>query len=148
MRPGLAEPSRRFPHFSLFAPFFLCFSPIFPASGQGRRILINFKPRQRAPSALYAAGPKGGALPFFANSGANFSGVAMSESHELPAGATRGPIVSACEDRQTRETHPVEGPCPLCGKIQEYFSDELVQKERLRCRDCRGEFDPASFKPA
>lgn len=72
----------------------------------------------------------------------------MPEGNDLPAGATRGPIVSGCEDRQTRDNRPLEGPCPLCGKIQEYFSDELIQKERLRCRDCRGEFDVKSFIPA
>jgi hypothetical protein len=35
------------------------------------------------------------------------------------------PLVSACQDRQTREPRPVEGPCPLCGAIQEYWNDEI-----------------------
>lgn len=59
-----------------------------------------------------------------------------------------GTIISACEDRQTREVRAVEGPCPLCGKIQEYFSDELRTKEQLRCYDCRELFSTDEFKKA
>ena len=56
-----------------------------------------------------------------------------------------GTIISACEEQQTREVKAVEGPCPLCGKIQEYFSDELRTKERLRCYDCKQTFDTELF---
>jgi hypothetical protein len=70
----------------------------------------------------------------------------MAENHDLPAGSQQGPIVSACKDRQTREVQAMEGPCPLCGKIQELFSDELLQKEQLRCRDCRELFSVDAFR--
>ncbi len=68
----------------------------------------------------------------------------MNNEQDL-GGAARGPIVSACEDRQTREVVSVEGPCPLCGKTQEYFSDELRTKEKLRCADCKQYFDVSLF---
>ncbi len=69
----------------------------------------------------------------------------MSNEHDYD-GAGRGPIVSACEDRQTREVQSVEGPCPLCGQIQEYFSDELRLKDKLRCASCKEYFDTETFK--
>ncbi|MDR1871736.1 MAG: hypothetical protein LBS60_07440 [Deltaproteobacteria bacterium] len=72
----------------------------------------------------------------------------MPEDYDLPAGATEGPIVSACADRQTREVRIVEGPCPLCGQTQEYFTDELRDKEQVRCHSCKEYFNPALFKPS
>ncbi|MDR1677379.1 MAG: hypothetical protein LBS44_03205 [Deltaproteobacteria bacterium] len=53
---------------------------------------------------------------------------------------------SACEDNHSRAVHPVEGPCPLCGSIQEYFSDELRTQETLRCSSCKERFSTDLFK--
>ncbi len=72
----------------------------------------------------------------------------MNHEHDLGGDDRTGTIISACEDRQTREVRAVEGPCPLCGRIQEYFSDELRTKEQLRCYDCKERFDVALFKEA
>jgi len=71
----------------------------------------------------------------------------MHDNQELGDGRPGG-IISACEEQQTREVRAVEAPCPLCGKIQEYFSDELRTKERLRCYDCRETFDVGTFRKA
>ncbi|MDR0622739.1 MAG: hypothetical protein LBJ61_12845 [Deltaproteobacteria bacterium] len=65
----------------------------------------------------------------------------MANEEGIPGSGIQGPIVSACADRQTREIKIVEGPCPLCGGLQEYFSDELLTKNELRCRDCGGLFE-------
>jgi len=72
----------------------------------------------------------------------------MSEEHDLGGDAKSGTLISACEEKQTREVRAVEAPCPLCGKTQEYFSDELRTKEQLRCYDCKELFDTALFKKA
>lgn len=70
----------------------------------------------------------------------------MASEEGIPGSGISGPIVSACADRQTREVKIIEGPCPLCGVLQEYFSDELAEKEQLRCHDCREHFDTALFR--
>lgn len=62
--------------------------------------------------------------------------------------AKQGTLISACEEQQTREVKAVEAPCPLCGEIQEYFSDELRTKEQLRCYHCKQLFDTELFKKA
>ncbi|UQZ90322.1 hypothetical protein C4J81_14360 [Deltaproteobacteria bacterium Smac51] len=72
----------------------------------------------------------------------------MSNEQDFVEDGKPGTIISACEDRQTREVKAIEGPCPLCGEIQEYFTDELRTKERLRCYDCKETFDVALFKEA
>ena len=59
-----------------------------------------------------------------------------------------GTIISACEEQQTREVRAVEAPCPLCGEIQEYFTDELRTKDQLRCYSCKELFDTELFRKA
>jgi hypothetical protein len=68
----------------------------------------------------------------------------MSEFQDF-GGDRPGGLISACEEQQSREVRPVEGPCPLCGKIQEYFSDELRTKDQLRCYDCKEVFATQLF---
>ena len=70
----------------------------------------------------------------------------MANEEGIPGSGIQGPIVSACADRQTREVRTVEGPCPLCGAVQEYFSDEVLSKDQLRCLDCRGVFEAEPFR--
>lgn len=70
----------------------------------------------------------------------------MREDQDFGGDAKHGALTSACEEMQTRAVHPIEAPCPLCGEIQEYFSDELRTKEQLRCYDCKEIFDTALFK--
>lgn len=72
----------------------------------------------------------------------------MREDQDLGGDAKQGTIISACEEQQTREIKAVEAPCPLCGEIKEYFSDELRTKEHLRCYDCKEVFEVALFKKA
>lgn len=72
----------------------------------------------------------------------------MREDQDFGGDAKQGTIISACEEQQTREVRAVEAPCPLCGEIQEYFTDELRTKERLRCYDCKETFDAEVFKKA
>ena len=57
-----------------------------------------------------------------------------------------GPIVAGCHDSQSRGVKPIEAPCPLCGEIQEFFSDELRTKEQVRCYDCKELFDTAVYR--
>lgn len=54
----------------------------------------------------------------------------------------------SCHDQQSREIYPVEAPCPLCGKMQEYFNDELRTKELLRCFSCKKIFEADLFREA
>lgn len=70
----------------------------------------------------------------------------MRDDQDFGGDAQSGTLISACEERQTREVRAVESPCPLCGKIQEYFTDELRTKEQLRCYDCKALFDTELFK--
>ena len=72
----------------------------------------------------------------------------MKEDKNFGGDAKQGTIISACEEQQSREVKPIEAPCPLCGKIQEYFNDELRTKETLRCYDCKEIFDVKLFKKA
>lgn len=72
----------------------------------------------------------------------------MREDQDFGGDAQQGTIISACEEQQTREVKPIEAPCPLCGEIQEYFTDELRTKEKLRCYDCKELFDVELFKKA
>ena len=72
----------------------------------------------------------------------------MRDDQDFGGDAKPGAIISACEEQQTREIKAYEAPCPLCGEIQEFFSDELRTKEQLRCHDCREFFDAALFKKA
>lgn len=72
----------------------------------------------------------------------------MRDDQDFGGDAKQSAIISACEEQQTREVKAVEAPCPLCGEIQEYFSDELRTKEQLRCYDCRELFDTTLFKKA
>lgn len=65
----------------------------------------------------------------------------MKEEQKFDVESISGPIVSACTDKQSREVHAFEVPCPFCGKLQEYFTDELRTKERLRCYDCKEYID-------
>lgn len=53
-----------------------------------------------------------------------------------------------CEDQHSREIYTVEAPCPLCGEMQEYFSDELRTKEVLRCFSCKARFETQLFRKA
>lgn len=69
----------------------------------------------------------------------------MSEHQDL-GNAKSGSIISACEEQQSREVRAVEGPCPLCGQMQEYFTDELRTKEQLRCYSCKELFPVDMFK--
>ncbi|MDR1296325.1 MAG: hypothetical protein LBO05_02920 [Deltaproteobacteria bacterium] len=69
----------------------------------------------------------------------------MTETSPNPNSGTAVPK-SACEDNHSRSVKPVEGPCPLCGAGLEFFSDELITKESLRCVSCRGRFDVDTFK--
>ncbi len=72
----------------------------------------------------------------------------MRDDQDFGGDVKQGTLISACEERQTREVKAVEAPCPLCGKIQEYFTDELRTKEQLRCGDCQQLFDAELFKKA
>lgn len=57
-------------------------------------------------------------------------------------------MTSGCEDQKTREIAPIEGPCPHCGATQEFFTDELREKEEVRCRHCKKMIDVAAFRKA
>jgi hypothetical protein len=57
----------------------------------------------------------------------------------------QGPAVCGCGDRRSRGVGTVEGPCPLCGAVLEFFTDEVLSKDRLRCRTCRRLFEAAPF---
>lgn len=70
----------------------------------------------------------------------------MRDDQDLGGDAKHGTMISACEEMQTRAVRAVEAPCPLCGEIQEYFTDELRTKEQLRCYDCKGRFETELFK--
>ncbi len=70
----------------------------------------------------------------------------MNPDQDFTSDSRSGGLISACEEKQSREVRALEGPCPLCGKIQEYFSDELRTKEQLRCYDCKEMFDIQLFK--
>lgn len=72
----------------------------------------------------------------------------MKDDQDFGGDAKQGTIISACEEQQTREVRAVEAPCPLCGRIQEYFTDELRTKEKLRCYDCKEMFDTELFTKA
>jgi hypothetical protein len=69
----------------------------------------------------------------------------MSETVEKATGSSVATPRSACEDNHSREVRPVEGPCPLCGAPQEFFSDELRTAETLRCQDCGERFETSAF---
>ncbi|MDR1109765.1 MAG: hypothetical protein LBP92_03470 [Deltaproteobacteria bacterium] len=53
---------------------------------------------------------------------------------------------SACEDNHSRDVRALEGPCPLCGATLEFFSDELLTRDSLRCASCRGRFEADLFR--
>lgn len=72
----------------------------------------------------------------------------MREDQDFGGDAKPGTIISACEEQQTREVKAVEAPCPLCGEVQEFFTDELRTKDKLKCYDCKEYFDTETFKKA
>lgn len=70
----------------------------------------------------------------------------MKDDQGFDVESISGTIVSHCTDKQSREVHAVETPCPFCGKLQEYFTDELRTKEKVRCYDCREFIDVETIR--